>query len=373
MKPNFRTCPQCSTRNRLDKEFCVKCGEPLDGVKAGDPALAPTLVGKKGKPGFSVSMGGEEAQSPLIPFISVVLTLALAFGAWQVVRTSDATAAPPAGPAGPRVQASVPPVAATAMGPGVEAYTAGMTALRASDYPTAIARLREAVAAANRADFHLGLAEALEKSGAIDDGLREYEAAAALEPGNVRYTGEWAKALNRAGRTSEAVQAYEAAIQLDGANLANLKELANIHLRNESFEKARPHLERIVALQPDDLTPRLSLARALDAARDLPAAGQQYQAILTAMPKADLARALYSDLLMRQNRPADALALLEEGLRLDADAAILHREKGRIFDRQSRNAEAVAAYREYVRLSPGASDIRTFTDRINQLSALAGQ
>lgn len=57
MKPNFRTCPQCSTGNRLDKEFCVKCGEPLEGVKAGDPNEAP----KKGKPGIFLSRDGDEA------------------------------------------------------------------------------------------------------------------------------------------------------------------------------------------------------------------------------------------------------------------------------------------------------------------------
>ena len=84
MKPNFRTCPQCSTRNRLDKEFCVKCGEPLEGVKAGDPTSAAPAAGKKGKPGIVVSRDGDEGQSPLVPFILVLLTLGVAFCAWRV-------------------------------------------------------------------------------------------------------------------------------------------------------------------------------------------------------------------------------------------------------------------------------------------------
>jgi tetratricopeptide (TPR) repeat protein len=372
MKPNFRTCPQCSTRNRLDKEFCVKCGEPLEGVKAGDPALAPTLVGKKGKPGFSVSTGGDEAQSPLVPFILVLLVLAVAFGAWRVVQ--EGGPAPNAGRAAAPVKpAPVPPVAAATMAPGVAEYTAGMAALRAANYPEAIRLLRAAVAAADKADHRLGLAEALEKSGAMSDALVEYEAAAGLDSANVRYISDWAKALYRAGRATEAIQAYEAALQLDGDNVANLKEIANLLIQGNDFARARPHLQKVVAIQPDDLAPKQSLARALDATGDLEGATQQYRDILAAMPEAHLSRALLSDLLMRRNRPAEAIALLDQGLAADPNAGLLHREKGRVYDRLGRGAEAVASYREYVRLSPGANDVRTFTDRINQLAASAGQ
>jgi tetratricopeptide (TPR) repeat protein len=264
----------------------------------------------------------------------------------------------------------MPAAAAATMAPGVKEYTAGMAALRASDYENALRLLREAVAAAgDKADYRLGLAEALEKSGATADALAEYQAAAGLDATNFRYTAEWAKALNRAGRSAEAIEAYQAALQLDPDNLANLKELAALHLKADDFAKARPHLEQVVALQPNDLAPKQNLARALEAARDLEGAARQYRDILAGMPEADLTRALLSDVLMRQNRPSDALALLDEGLRLDAAAGVLHREKGRVFDRLGRTAEAVASYREYVRLSPGANDIRSFTERISQLSA----
>ena len=88
MASNFRTCLQCSTRNRLDKEFCVKCGESLEGVSAGDPAAA-----KKAKPGFLVSIEGEEAQSPLIPLVFVILTLGVVFAAWRTIQSGDAASA----------------------------------------------------------------------------------------------------------------------------------------------------------------------------------------------------------------------------------------------------------------------------------------
>ena len=112
MKANFRTCPQCSTRNRLDKEFCVKCGEPLEGVKAGDPTATQAAgPGKKGKPGFFVSGEGEEGQSPLVPFVVVLLMLGLAFGAWRQIQSAEAATTPAAAAAPPpRTQGSIPPL-----------------------------------------------------------------------------------------------------------------------------------------------------------------------------------------------------------------------------------------------------------------------
>lgn len=365
MAANFRTCPQCSTRNRLDKEFCVKCGEPLEGVKAGDAASAKK---EKGKPGFQVSAEGDEVQSPLVPLLFFVLTLGVGFAAWRTIQSADA-AAPPTLASAPRAQASLPPSTPKPMDPGVKAYTDGMAALRSGDTAAAVKLLKEAVAAANKADYHLGLADALEKSGVTAEALAEYETAASIDSKNVRYTGEWAKALNRAGRYTESIKAYEAALRIEPDNLANLREVANLHLRSNDFAKARPYLEAVVRLQPEDLAPKQNLARALEANRDLEGAAKLYRQILTSMPGADLSRAMLSDVLMKENKPDEALQLLDEGLKLDPKAAIMYRERGRILDRQGRAAEAVKAYQEYVRLSPGASDLPAFTARIEQLSA----
>jgi len=367
MAANYRICPQCSTRNRLDKEFCVKCGEPLEGVKAGSGESAD-----KGKPGFQVEIQGADEKSPIIALVSVLLILLLGVGAWRTIQSADA-AAPGAAPAPPQAQATLPPGTPEPMDPGVKAYADGMAALRAGDLPTAVRLLRQAVAAANRANYHLGLADALEKSGETSEALSEYQTAAELDSSNARYAAEWAKALNRAGRYPEAIRAYETAIQLEPDNVANLREVANLHLRSNDFAKARPYLEAVVRLQPDDLAPKQSLARSLEANNDLDGAVRLYREILASLPAAELSRALLSEVLMKQNKPDEALQLLDEGLRLDANAATLYRERGRILDRLRRDTEAIAAYRDYVRLSPGASDVRAFTDRIEQLTAMGAR
>ncbi len=363
MKPNFRTCPQCSTRNRLDKEFCVKCGETLEGIKAGESGGSSA----KRKPGFVVS-DTDEGQSPIVPLVIVLLTLGVGFAAWRSIAAApptlpQAVARPLTTPA-----AQAPPLPTPPQAAGSREYAEGVAALQTGDFQNAIRLLRLAVAAANRPEYRITLAEALERSGAIPDSLVEYEAAFNLERGTPRYAAMWAKALNRAGRLTEAIRVYELALQLDGGDLNNLREVVSLHNRNNTQALARPFLERLVALQPDDLVPKQDLARALEAAGDLAGAAAQYQTILAAAPGADLSRALLSEVYVKQNRSSDALRILDEGLAANASAAILHREKGRILDRLGRDGEALAEYREYVRLAPGATDVRAFNTRIGQLS-----
>ncbi|MBK5255983.1 MAG: tetratricopeptide repeat protein [Vicinamibacteria bacterium] len=370
MKPDFRICPQCSTRNRLDKEFCVKCGEPLEGVAAGDPAEEKDT---KGKASFFVSE--TEDKSVLIPLIAVLLLLFVALAAWRYLQaTAPATGPETTGQSMLIAPESPPPPTPVPAGPGVEDYSAGVAALRSGDYKTAVTRLRAATKAApNQPNFRIVLGEALEKSGSPQEGLAEYEAAAGLDATSARYAGEWAKALNRAGRNNDAIRVYGIALAIQPENLPNLREVANLQMRSNNFAAARPHLEKLAQLQPDDLLIKQNLARAMETTNDLKGAAQQYRDILVAMPNAEVSRGLLSEVLMKDNLPAEALKVLDAGLAANPSSAALFREKGRVYDRMGNNAGAIAAYREYLRLAPTAADARVFKDRLEQLSGLVAQ
>jgi tetratricopeptide (TPR) repeat protein len=366
MKSNFRICPQCSTRNRLDKEFCVKCGEPLEGVKAGDAAAAPP--GSKAKPGFVLSED-DQGQNPIVPFLIVLAALGVAFAGW--VRLQNAPAPPPPPTAVPLTQASVPAPreSGSTPTPGADAYAAGQGALRNGNLPEAVAAFRLAVeAAGDNGLYRFALADALYRSGEMNDALAEYEAAVQRDSRNVRYATDWARALGRAGRSTDAVAVYETVISMAPDDADALRSLANIHLRSMEPVKARPYLERLAGLLPNDPTQKIDLGRVLEGANDLVGAAAQYQAALAISPGIHLARTNLAEVYMKQNRGAEAIAVLDEGIRANAAEPVLYREKGRVMDRLGRNQEAVAAYREYVRLAPNASDIRVFTDRIAELS-----
>lgn len=361
MKSNSRTCPQCSTRNRLEREFCVKCGEPLASVPQDEVASPPG----KGKAGIVV-LGDQEFQNPMVPLVLFALTLIVMIAGWQYLKANPA---PPLQQAVSRAAPITPsPVVTPPLGtPGLEQYTEGMSALRAGDFTNAVRLLREAVQLADRPDYRVGLAEALEKAGETDAALQEYERAARQGPGNARNIAEWARALNRAGRTVDAVRAYEEAVGMDANNVAFLRDLSALLLKGPNVERAAPYLQRVIQLQPDDLVPRQDLARALEASNDLNGAVEQYRSILALMPSAHLTRSQLAEVLFKQNKPGEALALIDEGLRDYAGVALLHRERGRVLDRMGRDQEAVVAYREYLRLAPAAADTRTFRDRIAQL------
>lgn len=368
MKANFRICSHCGTRNRLDKESCVKCGESLEGVKAGD-----AQPGKTSPSRFFVRSEGDQNQSLLVPLVSLLFLLGLAVVAWRQFQGPDAVPPLPTPALTPPPTLAPVLASSTPLEPGFQEYTEGMRALRGGDLTRAVQLLRQAVAAVNKAEYRLGLAEALEKSGSSEAALAEYEAVVGLSAQNVRYLQEWAKALHRAGRDSEAMSAFEAALLIDPDNLAAARELADLYLKAKDFDKARPKFERIVSLQPNDLAAKQRLAEALDATRDFEGAAQQYRDILAVVPGAALTRALLSEVLMKQGKPQEALQLIEEGLQRDANAGVLYREKGRILDRQGRGPEAVAAYRDYIRLAPGATDLRTFAARIEQLTPPVAQ
>ncbi len=80
--------------------------------------------------------------------------------------------------------ATAPPAPTPPQAAGSREYAEGVAALQAGDFQNAIRLLRLAVAAANRPEYRITLAEALERSGAIPDSLAEYEAAFNLEQGD---------------------------------------------------------------------------------------------------------------------------------------------------------------------------------------------
>lgn len=339
----------------------MKCGEPLATVP---PDQAPSSG--KGKAAI-VLLGDREFQNPIVPAVLLGLTLVVAIAGWQYLKANPA---PPIPQATPRAAppSSTPDATPPPGTPGVEQYSAGIAAMRAGDFAAAVRLLREAVQLENRADYRAGLAEALEKSGDTDAALSEYESAARQGPGNARYAAEWARALNRAGRSVDAVRAYDTALGMDANNVALLREVSGLLLKSPNIERAGPYLQRIIQLQPEDLVPKQDLARVLEASNDLNGAADQYRGILSLMPNAHLVRTQLAELLYKQNKPADALTVLDEGLGANAGAALLHRERGRVLDRMGRDQEAVASYREYLRLAPSAVDAKTFRDRIAQLA-----
>ena len=74
------------------------------------------------------------------------------------------------------------------------------------------------------------------------------------------------------------------------------------------------------------------------------------------MPQANLTRGLLAEVLYKQGKHDEALAVFREGLQANGSAALLHRGLGSLLERTGHRAEAATAYREYARLWPEAKD-----------------
>ena len=85
-------------------------------------------------------------------------------------------------------------------------------------------------------------------------------------------------------------------------------------------------------------------------------------------PDSAATRALLADLVYRGGNTEEALKLVRDGIARNAKAAGLQRDLGSLLERAGRTDEAVAAYREYARLAPQASDASKIAERAEMLS-----
>lgn len=360
MAANFRICPKCGVRNRLDKEFCVSCGEPLEGVATGDPAAAVATAG---------APADIEGGNPIGLAVSALLLLVVGVWGWRTVSTAAEPEANQQAFSMPAAPQNLPAPSVRPDLPGAADYAAGVAALNQGNLQVALERLRAATAAApQNGEYHSALARALERSGApASEYLEEFASGAAQAPTNARLSAEYARALGRAGRNADALRVWAQAISIDATNASFLRDAVIAHMKINDHAGARPYLERIVELDPADLGPRQDLAKVMESAGDVAGAIGIYRQILTDLPVAHISRVLLSEALMKQGRPAEALQTLDAGMALDANSGLLHREKGRVLDRMGRIPEAIASYNEYLRLTPAANDVATIRARIADL------
>jgi len=366
-------CPSCGTRNKPMWEYCVRCGESLDGAAVDAPtakAQAAPRAKRKGK-GLSILVHEREPESSLPPGlilgVGVVILVGLAFAGWRYARTAPPSqAADPGLFTIPTLPSSRPSPPAPASGPGSEDYNEGLRLMAAGKAADALPFLSRASSAApSNARFLWVWGQALEATGASDDALTRFGEAAAIDP---RAHGlEYGRALDKVGRSAEAAEAFEAVVATYPANVAVQEELGKLYYKAGNFAKAAPLLETAVEARSDDPVIRQELAYAVSQTGDKARAIELYRSVLTIAPGAEISRGLLSELLFEQGKSADAMALLQEGIRHDPEAPELRRRLGNMAERAGNVQEASRQYREYLRLAPNAPDATALAERAARL------
>jgi Flp pilus assembly protein TadD len=361
---NAILCPSCHAQNRPTWEFCARCGEPLEAAPTQVFAKQETLTGV---PALASVDEPQRDSSSLWLFLMVAISVGTVVLACRNIANQPPT--PPATPGvftfgGPISNASPPPPVDVAANADIEE---ARRLLSQGNVAQAIPLLQKAAAEnpSNSEYKHL-LGRAQWSAGDREGALAAYGQAARLDPG--AYRVEYAQALETVGRVQEAAAELESALVAQPGTTIIEEGLSRIYYNRGDFAKAAPLLESVAARTHDPVVLQ-QLAYAAEKTGDRERAISTYREVLTAQPRADVARGLLAENLLAQGRSNEALSVLQDGIQRAPDAPLLQRGLGSVLERSGRPAEAAAAYREYARLAPSAPDAAEVSARAARLEA----
>jgi Flp pilus assembly protein TadD len=368
MKPEgAKVCPACGTRNKAKWEICVSCGESLEGVPLASAAAAPA-------PTFATTE--EQPGSPVGAWLLLVLMLGIGAGVvfWVTQRTEA-----PENTVDPAIFAvgSPPPSAQPARPEPTtdleKTMDAAMRLIAQSDFTSASRLLAPLIADnANNARLRWMYGRALFGMNNREDALREFQTSAEIAPDDPEFGVAYAGALQMTGRSDDAVAEYQKVIERSPRNVQALQELGSLLNRLRRFGAAVAPLQQAAEIRPNDMVILQDLAWALGSSGQTDAAKAAYQRLVQTAPDATLARTHLADLMFRQGEREQALQLLDEGLKRDANAPLLRRARASALEKLGRIDEAIAEYRAYAKIAPNADDARALSDRADMLEKRRG-
>ena len=200
-----------------------------------------------------------------------------------------------------------------------------------------------------RARLNLGVE--WQRLGQRREALRQFERAAALQPGYVSAHYHWGATLLEEGRVAEALVQLETAVRLGPAHADAQLALGNALVRARRAAGAVPHFERSIELQPaadahyNLAVTLLELGRTAEAEQQLGAAVRLEPGLVVAQRRLALMLAQSG----RLEAAAEHLQAILAAQPADADA---HANLGNVRLLQGRTAEAVTHYEAALRQRP---------------------
>jgi predicted Zn-dependent protease len=218
-------------------------------------------------------------------------------------------------------------------------------------------------------DYH---GKALWQTGAQEQALREFDAAVQFNPASLDYRMERATAYMALDRRDEAAREFGRVLDSHPGNVEALRALARLKAADGDGAASVALLQRAAEQRSTDPVIMQDLAYALEKSGNLEQAKANYAGILARLPDAQIARSRLAETLLAQNQPDEAARVLQDGITRTPSAPLLHRSLGSLLERSGKISEAVAAYREYVRLAPNAEDAKALEARAASLERRLG-
>ncbi|KRE16401.1 hypothetical protein ASE66_11755 [Bosea sp. Root483D1] len=200
-----------------------------------------------------------------------------------------------------------------------------------------------------RADLLASRGWLSEASNALNEALRDFDAALKAVPNHLAALRGRAHTLSELGRHVEAAALIERAIAI-GGRATLLADRALLRERAGNIAGARADLDGAIALDPSNSWARGTRGRFLQDESEHQAALLDFDAALALEPEVTSYHYRRGFSLVALGRPREAIAAFDDALRLEPTVVQVWLERGRAFELLGHEGPALASYERALRL-----------------------
>ena len=217
----------------------------------------------------------------------------------------------------------------------------------------AIRYYREAVAVQpNLAKAHNNLGHILNSEKRFDEAVAHFSRALQIEPSFPAAHNNWGIALQNQARHDEAILQYQKAIDVDPDFVEAHHNLGVVLHAQKRSNEAIVHFEKFIKSRPDSAEAYVLLGRALMASQQVVEAVSQFERALEIQPDSYDVRTEFGKALLSLRRFDEAIHQFEAALSVAHNAAIAHNNLGNALKVAGRLSEAEVQYMAALRAEP---------------------
>jgi len=224
--------------------------------------------------------------------------------------------------------------------------------------------------------YHFSLAKLHHLNEAYSEAMKEFEKALAADPESVSLQTEFAKSLIQMGEIKRAVEICEHAVELDPTDPEPHNILGGIYYgyggqSDQMKEKALAEFLVVLELKPDHLDALLSTAELYSKSARPQEAAEAYAKVRKLAPGRFGAYFFGAEALREVGRSAEAIEILETGLRIRDDVPEYLLLLGRLYQENNQLEKAIELYKDGLARIP-KTDLR-LTHRLGNALMAAGR
>jgi tetratricopeptide (TPR) repeat protein len=235
---------------------------------------------------------------------------------------------------------------------GVEMYVEGALAYKDGNKTEAEEKLRSAIDQNPQLTMARDkLGDLYRESGEYEKASEQYEVTTRLDPYYYLNYYKLGVTYQFLERLQDAAANYVKAITLNPRDASSNMNLGLVHLSTGRIDDAITYLQRATELNPQSPDVWLNYGVALDARRDYPRAEAAYRKSLELDTTRSTTLLNLGSNLILQNRPAEAITVLQEAVKR-SDTPVIRKRLGDAFAAAARYDEALVEYEVALKLNP---------------------